>query len=574
MVGVWFLYLLVPLTYVVITGLTTKKWKIGIYSLILPALLAGINTYFLLPSKNLLSIVGGNLFYLLIFILIYLFFAFVLTTDNSDDEYTEEYKSKKRTLFWLIAGNVLLLIVWGTGAIHSGMSVKPTYQSINKEYSKSTRAPTFKRGETPIALAPVTVLNRVRKSASDIPHSQYYSVSKNVQAQYYKGKPVYVVPVEYNGFFEMRNAKEIPGYFIIDATKQSATPKFVKVPYKYATSAYFGKDASRQIYRKTSDWLTLGDPQLEINDVGKPYWVQTIYKSEAFSHRINFKKLHVAVLNAQNGDVKVYSLKSMPKFIDEGITDATASKINKVFGKYKHGFWNAHFGKSDVIKPTGNGVENGVTSVFNKDGSISYFTDFTTDKTGSDSAMGYSMINARTGKLTYYKASNLMDSDGAKHNANQDYKAQQWKANMPILYNVNGSPTWVMTILDSTNAIRGYYYLNASDQSIYAQGSTPTSALDAYRQALVNNGGSVGNTSNAVMKNITGQVDRVAIISNQNKAMFTLQGSNIIYSVNTNDYIQANLLQKGDKVSFKASMVKGQPIGNVKKFKDENLTGR
>ncbi len=53
------------------------------------------------------------------------------------------------------------------------------------------------------------------------------------------------------------------------------------------------------------------------------------------------------------------------------------------------------------------------------------------------------MINARTGRLTFYRANNIMDSDGAKNNANQDYKAQQWKANMPILYNVNSRPTWV-----------------------------------------------------------------------------------------------------------------------------------
>lgn len=84
-----------------------------------------------------------------------------------------------------------------------------------------------------------------------------------------------------------------------------------------------------------------------------------------------------------------------------------------------------------------------------------------------------------------------MDSTGAKHNANQNYKAQQWKSKMPILYNINGRPTWVMTVLDKTDAVRGYYYLDAQDQSIYGTGSNPTSALDDFRQSLVNNGASV-----------------------------------------------------------------------------------
>lgn len=47
-----------------------------------------------------------------------------------------------------------------------------------------------------------------------------------------------------------------------------------------------------------------------------------------------------------------------------------------------------------AIKSTNNGPEDGVTSIFNRDGSISYFTDFTNPSNKSDSAMGYSMINA------------------------------------------------------------------------------------------------------------------------------------------------------------------------------------
>lgn len=88
---------------------------------------------------------------------------------------------------------------------------------------------------------------------------------------------------------------------------------------------------------------------------------------------------------------------------------------------------------------------------------------------------------------------------------------------MPILYNINSRPTWVMTILDSTSAIRGYYYLDAADQSVYGTGSTPTSAFDAFRQALVNSGEKIGNTDKATMKSVKGVVDRVAVVSNQIK---------------------------------------------------------
>lgn len=53
--------------------------------------------------------------------------------------------------------------------------------------------------------------------------------------------------------------------------------------------------------------------------------------------------------------------------------------------------------------------------------------------------------------------------------------------------------------------------------------------------------------------------------------MFTLQGSNTVYTVNTNDYDKANLVRPGDNLQFKASVVKGQSIGNVESFKNNSL---
>lgn len=561
MLAMTFVYLLGPficfLINILITMGNKKALLTNLYLFAVFAVLTYVKTYFMLPSRNLLSVMCGFGFWGLVYETI----ALGLFIDSN---------GKAGQVAKVLTGAFLamLLIGWA-GEIHSTMSVKPVWNSISKKYSRSTEAPTFKRNETPVALAPNTVLNRVRKAMSDIPNSQYFDTPDTVQAQYYKEKPVYIIPLQYDGFFAMNRAKEIPGYFIVSATSQNAEPKFVHKPYKYAQSAYFNHDVDRNIYRHNPEWLTMSNPQLEIDDNGTPYWVQTVYKSEFMSHRPNYKKLHVVVMNAQTGKQNTYSLNNIPKFVDEGITSDAASTMNEVFGKYKNGFWN--FSRTGVIKPTNNGPEDGVTSIFNRDGSISYFTDFTNPNSKADSAMGYSMINARTGKLTYYRANGIMDSTGAKENANQNYKAQQWKAKMPVLYNINGRPTWVMTILDSSHAIRGYYYLDAQDQSIFGSGNNPTSALDSFRQALVSDGETAKNTPGAKNKQVSGMVDRVAVISSKNKVMFTLQGSNIVYTVDTSDYNNANLLRPGDKLSFKASVVNNQAVGNVKEFHNDSL---
>lgn len=73
------------------------------------------------------------------------------------------------------------------------------------------------------------------------------------------------------------------------------------------------------------------------------------------------------------------------------------------------------------------------------------------------------------------------------------------------------------------------------------------------------------------MKSVKGVVDRVAVVSNQNKVMFTLKNSKTIYTVNMSDFDFVNLMRPNDKVSFKANIVAKKSIGNVAEFKDDNL---
>ena len=68
-----------------------------------------------------------------------------------------------------------------------------------------------------------------------------------------------------------------------------------------------------------------------------------------------------------------------------------------------------------------------------------------------------------------------------------------------------------------------------------------------------------------------GTVDRSAVVSSKNKVMFTLQDSDTVYTVNTNDYDKANLIRPGDKLSFKANVVNKQSVGNVESFKNNSL---
>ena len=73
-------------------------------------------------------------------------------------------------------------------------------------------------------------------------------------------------------------------------------------------------------------------------------------------------------------------------------------------------------------------------------------------------------------------------------------------------------------------------------------------------------------------KTITGTIDRVAVLSNQNKVMFTLKGRpKTVYTINLNDYANAALSRPNDKVKFKANVVDNKSVGNVSKWTNCNL---
>ncbi|MDV7719948.1 hypothetical protein GA840_08825 [Pediococcus ethanolidurans] len=532
----------------------------GLWILVVLLILKAIQTYAWLPSRNPLSLLGANLIWGAATLLA----LYLLCRVNTNSSFL-------RTT--LAAGGllVILLVVVAGGEAHSAFSVKPVAKSIQSKKISSKEAPTFKRGVTPVALSPKTVKNRMNKNMSDVPNSQYFHLG-DIQAQYYHGKPVYIAPVEFDGFFKYMSAKQrTPGYFIIDATSVSAEPKFVRKSMKYTNASYFNNNAQRHIYQDYPQWLVAdnSEPQLEVDENGTPYYIETTYKSMALSHRINYSKLHVIAVNAITGKTNLYTLKNLPKWIDEGITSDVADYMNTAYGKYQRGWLNMHLSKTGIQVPT----NSEVISTFDRQGNVQYFTDFTNPRSDADSALGYSMINARTGQLVYYKTHGIMDSDGARNNADNNYKAQQWKSSMPVIYNINGKPTWVLSILDSTSAFRGYYYIDAADQSVHATGNNANEAVDNFRQALVDSGASAGNTAGTKLKTITGTVARAVLAtkgSNQ-VLLFTLSGSNTVYTADGDDFQKALLTQAGDKVRLKAYVVNGKSVGNVEKFTNLNL---
>lgn len=538
-------------------SLNKKQW-LGLGSLV-GILLLGymIFIWVALPSKSLLNYTLTNCVLGLIGV------GIVYVINSGSDLVTDRSSRFLKQVIALIVLGVLLL---GASAGYDIYSKKQVYSTLN--LVEGTDTPELDKKDTPVTIPPKTVRNKMKKSMNQFENQQFYDLG-DLQVQKVKGEVVYVAPLEFKGFWRWLKGGESEGYLQMSATDVYEQPVPVKTPMTYIPSAYFFKDVERKIYFATATYKSIGDPQLEIDDEGHAYYVQTLYKPRGISENPNYRKMKIAVLDTEDGTVKVYDLDDVPAFIDAPISPEMASEMNSVYGKYENGWLNSRMAKKGVKLATENGTEDEVTPIFNELGEMLYFTDFTSPSSSDDSAIGYSFINARTGEITYYSKKNMMDSEGLINLVDLVYPEKKLEGNMPLLYNIDGVPTWVVSMLDKNGIFKKIAYVNATDSDIIAMEDNVSQTLQTYRLKLGEKTTNAASTSEAKNVEVSGKVSRLTppMVTSEATIIKFVLADGKVYIVNTDDFEAATFLEKGDDVSFTAKLVDDEVQGYVADFK-------
>src|SRR5690606_6667711 len=252
------------------------------------------------------------------------------------------------------------------------------------------------------------------------------------------------------------------------------------------------------------------DVQLEIDDEGKPHYIRSY--GEFITARNGFDVKGIVMVDPETGEVEQYSLEEVPEFVDGAVSPEAVSVQNSYIGKYIHGFWNSIIGKKDVKLPSDEGVEANVSPVFDENGHMYYFTDFTSPKEEVDSMLGYALTDGRTGEGIYYTGNleeSYMDSQGTLQIIEKKFIEKKWSGEMPVLYNFYGEASWLTPVLDSNGFLRNYFIVSAANPEISVFASTPNEALKLYKTALQRGGSTVDGSSNAEEKQLSGTVLRV-----------------------------------------------------------------
>ena len=415
-----------------------------------------------------------------------------------------------------------------------------------------TEIETFDENETPASVPPQFARNKMKKAFGQVPNTSYYELG-NLQIQKVNGEYVYIAPVEFSGFFKWLNGDETPGYFTISATDSSANPKFIKAEMAYTPSSYFSKNIERHIRMQYPQYIFHGDVQLEIDDEGRPHYIRSY--GQFVSARNGFDVKGIVAVDPKTGNTKNYLLKDVPSFIDGAVSPEVVSLQNSYFGNYIHGFWNSKFGKKDVKLPSDEGTEANVSPIFDENGEMFYFTDFTSPKEGVDSMLGYSLTNSRTGEATYYTGNleeSYMDSQGALQIIEKKFIEKKWDGEMPVLYNFYGEASWLTPVLDANGFLQNYFIVSAANPEISVYASTPNEALKLYKTALQRGGGTVDGSSKAEEKQISGTIIRVYKEKSGDFTTISFLVSNRqSYVISSEISPMAIYLQEGDSVKVK-----------------------
>ncbi|WP_390405554.1 hypothetical protein [Lacticaseibacillus jixiensis] len=420
--------------------------------------------------------------------------------------------------------------------------------------------------QSPVVNAPQTVLTQVNNSLSNIKNANVYDVL-HVRAQINHGKLVYVAPLDFDGsFFRYLRYRQVDGYFTTDATSKTASPKFVKHAMKYTPAAYFGKDAKRLMYAATanSGYVMMPNaPQLEINENGQPYYVATLVKRYGATNRQDFRHKAVVTLDAVTGALHFYrDLSKKPSWLDVAIDPTTASQQVAAWASERNGWWNANGmggARNGVMVAVANagteGQQSDVTPVM-YNGQIFYQQSLTSAKSAQTSVMGYAFTDAATGQTTYYRETHdAMTPDRAQKLAKDMMKQTGWKPKMPMLYRIDDRPTWVVSMLDSSNAFRSYVYLEASGNgtsSTVATGDDAEAALSKYRSLFGDD--PTAKASAGKRQQVAGTVLRTSLANGT--MSFLLADDAHVYTVSTKADPLSRFIQVGDKLKFTARVTK------------------
>ena len=214
-----------------------------------------------------------------------------------------------------------------------------------------------------------------------------------------------------------------------------------------------------------------------------------------------------------------------------------------VGGEYVNGFWNF----SNEGKLTSS---EGMTLIYGEDNNSYWYTGLTS--VGSDQGTtGFMLVNTRTKQSTWYKQAGATEG-AAQQSAEGKVQEKGYESSFPIMYNIGGIPTYVMSLKDRGGLIKMIAMVSVEDYSIVGVGNNLKESLRSYREAYNVSGKKSNDVGVGGLERFTinARVNRIneEVTGGNSYYYFTLDGVNKIFLGSSSISNELPLTQVGDSI--------------------------
>ena len=345
-----------------------------------------------------------------------------------------------------------------------------------------------------------------------------FEVSDEYTQISYKNSVYRVTPLEYADFFKwLANSKDcVPAYITVDST--DGTAKLVRLKdlgygnMKYVPSSLFNTNLMRHL-RFQYPTEIFGNPSFEIDEEGHPWYVCSTY-----SYKLVGDKKYVTgaiFMDPITGESTKYDVESVPTWSDRIFPESLVIEEIDDYGALQNGFFNSFIGQKGVI------ASSSGYNYIEKDGDIWLYTGVTSVN-ADQSNLGFILVNLRTHEALRIDAPGA-DETSAMKSAEDEVQNYGYEATFPVLVNVNGRPTYLMSLRsdasESKSVLKMYAMVDATDYQKVTTVSVDQGLNVLKKQMIAIQGGSDDHSS-AVTESKDITVNDLRLITSEGNTIY------------------------------------------------------
>ena len=431
-----------------------KNKKKLITKIILTIVFALIVFYITLPPLNIHD--ASFWFYVLFIFVFYKFLGLADITGVREFIFTNYSDLKKQSIPVFVAMGIFVLIVL------VNIIVSPVFNA--KSYSKRITIDETKTFTEDISEVNFNALPLLDKDSSQKLGDRVMGQMPELVSQFtvsdlytqinFNNDIIRVTPLEYASIIKwFTNRKDgVKGYITVNSVSGEANLTKLDKGMKYMPSALFNEKLERKL-RFNYPTEIFDEANFEIDNEGNPYWIvpTVTYKGVGVKKEIT----GVIILDPITGNSKKYKVEDVPTWVDHVYkADLIIEQVDD-WGQYQDGYINSILGQKGVVMTT-RGYNY---TVMNDD--VYLYTGITS-VANDESNIGFILCNMRTKETRFYSVAGA-EEYSAMASAEGQVQQMNYTASFPLLINLNGKPTYLMSLKDNAGLVKMYAFVDVAD---------------------------------------------------------------------------------------------------------------